>query len=117
MLYLSSAHTRSVVSGKLASTSLHYTAYYGKSIKPFKHICVRSHQNDAHVGSYVFLIWTSWNNLRNAGMPLQYCTSICGVPVYKAIPFIDSSGLSFVISKFPAQIRNINKDINKAINK
>ena len=49
--------------------------------------CVRSHQNDAHVGPYMFLIWWSWNNLRNAGMPLQFCTFQYGVPVYKSIPF------------------------------
>ena len=72
---------------------------------------MRSHQNDAHVGSYMFLIWTSWINLRNAGMPLQYCTfQYVVVPVYhvyRAIPFIDSSGLSFIISNFPTQIRDI----------
>ena len=35
--------------------------------EPTGHIlCVRSHQNDAHVTSYMCLIWWSWNNLRNA---------------------------------------------------
>ena len=37
--------------------------------------CVRSHPNDAHVGSCMFLIWN--NLIRNAGMPLQFSTFHC----------------------------------------
>ena len=33
--------------------------------------CVQSHQNDAHVGSYMFLIWLGLNNPRNAEIPLN----------------------------------------------
>ena len=33
---------------------------------------VRSHQVDAPVFSYMFLVWWSWNNPRNAGLPFKF---------------------------------------------
>ena len=71
-----------------AYTVLIIVTFYTPSHPQFVYdtpICDQSHQNDAHVGSYMFLIWQSWNNLRNAGMALHLCTfQYNGEPVYQA---------------------------------
>ena len=69
--------------------------------------CVQSHQNDEHVGSYLFLIWCEVGiNLRNARMPLKFCTfqyiwCTSFTSLFHSLNIF--KWISFIITEFPAQ--------------